>query len=124
MWDTPVENGPLDDASSHAGALINELQEVIRSEFAAINRKDGKAEAEAWVAMVQGRLCEAVGYPVEGAGQAVKILAGRRGMKRGAAFARSYEQPVPGVGMVHQREVLRQFADFLEKTAETFGEVD
>jgi len=121
---TDGERRTFDDPNEHAGALIGELQEVVRKEYAAISRKDGKAEAEAWVAMVQGRLSEAVGYPVEGAGHAVKILAGRRGMRRAAAFARNYEEIVPGVGKVHQREVLKQFAAFLEQTAENFGEVD
>ena len=105
-------------------AVLKQLEHLVREGYREIQSEDGKPEAEAWIAMIQGRLNEVVGYPVEGAGQAVKVLAVKRGLKRGAHLARAYDQPVPGVAMVHQHEVLNKFADALMRHADDYGTRD
>lgn len=103
--------------------MIGRLSVLIHQKYAVIVRAKGKRVAENWFADVQGNLNTYCGMKVDGAGEAVKVLAVKRGMMRGAHFARTYRDTcsVEGVPQTHTRAVLSAFAVAMEKLTDSYG---
>jgi len=115
------EGAAGDDPAIRAGKLINKLRAVVRSTYADLVDTSGRQEAEAWIALVHARLNEALGLPAENAGEAVKVLAVRRGFKKAAHLAEHFFDDGLDVSTTSQRATLDSFAFYLAQHAETYA---
>lgn len=113
---------PDSDDEPGIDELLLALKRRVDKRWRAVKEVQGVDEANRWLAFFHGQLHEEVGAPVEGAKEAVKLLAGRRGLKRAAYLARSFEALDAGVPLPMQREVLKAFAAFLEAHVDSAGD--